>query len=63
VPLEEEMRLVLVAHRPADLRLGHEHERRRERLARLRQQHLVEVGQRHDQLHVVLATSAASAGM
>ena len=54
MPLEEEVRLVLVAHRPADLRLGDEHERRRERVARLREQHLVEVGERDDQANVVL---------
>ena len=53
-PLEEEVRVVLVADRPADLRLGHEHERGRERVALRGEQDLVEVGQRHDQAHVVL---------
>jgi hypothetical protein len=48
------VREVLVAHPLADVGLGHEHERGSERLARARQQDLVEIGERDDQPDVVL---------
>ena len=60
--LEEEVRLVLVAHRPADLGRRDEHERRRERVARLREEHLVEVGERDDQADVVLGDECRERG-
>ena len=52
--LEEHVSEVLVRHPLAGLRLRDEHERRRELVARAGEQRLVEIGQRHDQPHVVL---------
>ena len=52
--LEEGVGEVLVAHRLADLRLGHERQCRLEDAARAREQELVEVGERDDELDVVL---------
>ena len=56
------MRRVLVAHRPAHLRLGNQSQRGRERVARLREKHLIEVGQRHHQLDVVLRNQGSERG-
>ena len=52
--LEEGVGEVLVAHRLADLRLGHERQGGLEAAARAREQELVEVGERDDELDVVL---------
>ena len=62
VLLEEDVREVLVPHRAADLQGGREHERRLEGGARGRDDLLVEVGQRHDEPHVVLRDERGERG-
>ncbi len=54
VRLEEGVRQVLVAHRPAHLGCRGEDERGRQLLPARRDDLLVEVGERHDEPHVVL---------
>ena len=54
VRLEERVRQVLVAHRPAHLGCRGEHERGRQLLPGGRDDLLVEVGQRHDEPYVVI---------
>ena len=56
------VREVLVAHLAADVRRGQEDERRRELVARLGQGDVVEVGERDDQAHVVLADEPGERG-
>ena len=62
VRLEEQVRKVLVRHRPADLGRRCENERRGERVASCGDGLLVEVGQRHEQPDVVLGDESRQRG-